>query len=151
VGDFFKSQKNPEVSAQSSKYESETKKSDKKDKKSSEKGDYSSGGDIEILKFKRQFVVPVLEGGQVDALVILNLNVELNSDAPSSAFTYEPKFRDAFTRELLKMSRQGLFGQELTSPDTYEIIRETLLVASKQVMKDGVENVLILDLSRQDQ
>lgn len=113
--------------------------------------DKSASDAITYMKFKRQFVVPVMGNGKINSLVILNLNLELNSSAPTSLYTLEPKLRDAFMRELLSLSHEGVFSNDLTSPETYEKLRTTLLLASQDVIKEGVNNVLILDLVRQDQ
>jgi len=103
------------------------------------------------MKFKRQFVVPVMKGGRIESLVLLNLNLELGPDAPSNAYTLEPKLRDSIMRELLALSHSGVFANDLTSADTYDKLRAALLLASESVITEGVENVLILDLARQDQ
>ena len=80
----------------------------------------------------------------------MNFNLELNDQAPSDSFNMEPKLRDAFMRDLLELSNQGLFSEELTSPKTFEIVRETLLGSSRRIIEQGVENVLILDIARRD-
>ncbi len=131
-------------------------KKDKKDKGHSKKDDkgHSSESDssnVAYLKFKRQFVVPVMQSGKIDALVIMNLNLELNGEAPDNAYSLEPKLRDALTRELLTLSDDDMFGANLTSADSYEILRSTLLRAAKAVMPEGIEDILILDVARQEQ
>lgn len=134
-------------------------KKDKKKKKSKEKGKDKDGkgktssrsGDVSYLKFKRQFVVPVMTQGKIDALVIMNLNLELSSEAPDNAYSLEPKLRDAITRELLALSNEGVFGANLTSAESYENVRRTLLSASKAVLPDGIQDLLILDIARQEQ
>lgn len=103
------------------------------------------------LKFKRQFVVPVMKRGEIDALVIMNLNYELDSDAPDNIYTFEPKLRDAIVRELLTLSDAGIFGDDLTTPQNYEQLRTTLLEAGQRVVGEGIRDVLILDIARQDQ
>lgn len=136
--------------------DSDGKKKSKKDKKSSKKskdGDEGQNGSLEVsyLKFKRQFVVPVMKEGKIDALIIMNLNYELNSDAPENVYTYEPKLRDAIMRELLGLSRDGVFGEGLTSADSYEKIRNRLLGAGQAIIPEGIRGVLILDIARQEQ
>ncbi|MGB6231608.1 MAG: flagellar basal body-associated FliL family protein [Litorimonas sp.] len=118
----------------------------------SSKGDdkKDGGGETEFLRFKRQFVVPVVEDRDVRSLVLLNIALEVSADKREDMFRMEPRFRDAFIRELLTLSDTGYFDGSLTSPDTYEAMRETLLRAAHNVDKDGVVDVLILDLSRQD-
>ncbi|MDB2438720.1 hypothetical protein N9W89_08405 [Hellea sp.] len=113
--------------------------------------DSGSSSDVSYLKFKRQFVVPVMTHGKIDALVIMNLSLEMNSDAPGNAYSLEPKFRDAITRELLALSNEGVFGANLTSTESYEDVRSTLLSATKAILPDGIQNILILDIARQDQ
>jgi len=116
------------------------------------KGDSAVGsGQASYIKFKRQFVVPVMTRGKIEALVIMNLNLELNSDAPSNAYSLEPKLRDAITRELLALSNQGIFGDNLTSAESYENIRKTLLSACEQILPEGIQDILILDIARQEQ
>ena len=136
----------------------------KKDKKSDghgkidKKGGSKGHGDLSsmidgpsYLKFKRQFVVPVLKGNEIEALVIMNLNFELDGSAPDNIYSYEPKLRDAIVRELLTLSDKGIFGEDLTTPQNYEMLRSTLLEAGQQVLSEGIRDVLILDIARQDQ
>ena len=127
----------------------------KKKKKGKDKGGdgktSNSYSDVSYLKFKRQFVVPVMTRGKIDALVIMNLNLELTPDAPDNAYTLEPKLRDAITRELLTLSNDGVFGANLTSAESYENVRRTLLTAAKTVLPDGIQDILILDIARQEQ
>jgi hypothetical protein len=126
-------------------------KKEDKDKKSSDgHGTSDYAGEISYLKFKRQFVIPVMDHKKIEGLVIMNFNLELNDQAPSDSFNMEPKLRDAFMRDLLELSNQGLFSEELTSPKTFEIVRETLLGSSRRIIEQGVENVLILDIARRD-
>lgn len=114
-------------------------------------GEGSSGDNVSYMKFKRQFVVPVMRKGKIDALVIMNLNLELNEKAPDNVYSLEPKLRDAITRELLSLSNNDVFGDSLTSAETYETLRATLLTAAKEVMPEGIRDVLILDVARQEQ
>lgn len=129
----------------------------KKDKgKKGKKGKDGKGKSAGIeagsyLKFNRQFVVPVMEEGHIASLVIANLVIEFDENAPSNAYNLEPKFRDALTREFLRMSNKGLFGDEFTSAESYEQVRDTLYEAAVVVMPEGIRNVLILDIAKQDQ
>ncbi len=113
--------------------------------------DSAGSSAISYLKFKRQFVVPVVKGGKIESLVLLNLNLEIGDDAPENIHSFEPKLRDALMRELMALSHNGLFTGDLTNTKTYDHIRENLLSATKHVLEAGVKNVLILDLSRQEQ
>lgn len=131
-----------------SKKDSHDKKSKSGDKKDGSGG--SDGSTIDYLKFKRQFVIPVMKDNKIQSLVIMNFNIELNDDAPSNSFTFEPKLRDAYMRDLLNLSNEGVFDDDLTSPETFEYIRETLLGSSRKIMPKGVQNILILDIAKRD-
>lgn len=126
------------------------KKEDKKKEPSKGHDEAAYSGEISYLKFKRQFVIPIVDQKKIESLVIMNFNLELNDKAPAESFNMEPKLRDAFMRDLLSLSNQGLFSEELTSPETFETVRETLLGSSRKIIKEGVENVLILDIARRD-
>ena len=121
--------------------------SGKKDK--GDHGEASPYGDVKYLKFKRQFIIPVSKNGKIYELVIMNLNIELGSKAPESSFSLEPKLRDSFIKDLLALSNQGVFSGDITSPETYELLRSTLMTSSKRIISEGVENVLILDIAKQ--
>jgi primosomal protein N' len=127
------------------------KKEKKKKKKTGHGEEEVPSIDIAYMKFKRQFVVPVMRDNKIQSLVLLNINLELKKSAPQNVYTLEPKLRDAIMRELLKLSHEGAFSSSLTSAATYDNLREALLNAVQSVIKDGVSNVLILDLMRQDQ
>lgn len=120
----------------------------KKDKGAKDKGDKSK---VSIMKFKRQFVVPVVKRKRIDALVIMNINLELNDEAPDNIYILQPKLRDAITRELLALSDSDVFGEGLTSIESYQKIQDSLLRACQNVVPYGLETILILDLARQDQ
>ncbi len=129
-------------------------KKDKKNKKGKDGKDEEGSdntNDVTYMKFKRQFVVPIMGKGKIQSLILLNINLELGKNAPQKAYTLEPKLRDAIMRELLVLSHEGAFSDELTSMATYDKLRGALLDAAQGVMKNGVTNVLILDLMRQDQ
>lgn len=157
-GDSAKSESHEEGGDESHAKDDKKSKKDKKKKdgkkkksKDDDHGETDDSTSVSYLKFKRQFVVPVMERGKIDALVIMNLNLELNGDAPENVYSLEPKLRDAITRELLTMSDNDVFGKKLTSAESYETLRDTLLRASKAVVPEGIKDVLILDVARQEQ
>ncbi|WP_306252783.1 hypothetical protein [Parvularcula sp. IMCC14364] len=122
------------------------------------KGDDDHGGDYDAkqtagnyyFNFSRQFVVPVMQSGRVQALVILDLNLEMEQGDADGMFSMEPKFRDALMRELLALSNEGYFTGQLTDPERYDEIQKALLRAARTV-KDEIISVLILDFARQEQ
>lgn len=131
-----------------------TKNSKKKEKSKDGHGKsdaYDDGaGTVSYLKFKRHFVVPVMKNGTIEALVIMNINLLLNENAPDQTYNLEPKVRDALMRNLMGLSNQGAFGNSLTNAENFENIRLELLKAAKSVLSDSVDDVLILDIARQE-
>lgn len=125
-------------------------KSDKKSNKSDGGHDGDKPRETRYLKFKRQFVIPVMKDQKVGGLVLMNFNLELNEDADDEVFSEEPKLRDAYMRVLLQMSSEGAFDGDLVSPATYEQLRYNLITASTRIIDEGVEDVLILDIVKQD-
>ena len=138
--------------------EGEDKKKDKKSKKKKKDdghGDSHGGGGAGVenagyMKFGRQFVVPVLAHDDVDALVILDINLELDPSAAESAYAREPKVRDALLKSLLQLSNEGAFGERLLNEENLDDIRARLLTSAKTVLDDDVIGVLILNVARQD-
>lgn len=124
----------------------------KKAERHGDKKDEKHGDEVTTtyMKFKRQFVIPVMKENKIKSLVIMNFNIELNDAAPANAFNQEPKLRDAFMRDLLNLSNEGVFDDDLTSPETFDYIRETLVGSSRRILSQGVENVLILDVAKRD-
>ncbi len=130
----------------------EKKKKDKKSKKKKDGGYGDKGGaeDAGYLKFGRQFVVPVIARDNVNALVILDINLELDPSAAESAYAREPKLRDALLKSLLQLSNEGAFGDRLLDDENLDDIRARLLASAKTVLDDDVVGVLILNVARQD-
>lgn len=123
----------------------------KKDKKGSGGyGSEGSSGDVSYFKFSREFVVPIMADGSVRALVILHIQLEVDSDIESSLFSMEPKLRDNIMTTLIEISHNGKLFDNLTDPEAYESIRALVLEGLREVTSEGIENVLIVDFARQD-
>ena len=98
-----------------------------------------------------QFVVPVLEGGRVGALVVLALSLEVPVGQTDLVFTREPKLRDAFLRVLFDHANAGGFRGSFTDAATLVSLRRALLEAARKALgADAVSDVLITDILRQD-
>lgn len=128
----------------------ETPKQDDAPKAGGGHGEASEAGSRAYYKFTRQFLVPVVSEGNIQSLVILDLNLEVEPNMTEKIFAVEPKIRDVLMTELLALSNEGRFAERLTDPANYAEIRERLLAAVHRVTSEGVYNVLILDIARQD-
>lgn len=127
------------------------KKPDKKDgahAKDGKEGDAAPA--VIYYKFTREFVVPIIRDGRVSSLVILNLNLEADASIERELFDMEPKLRDNIMTTLITLSNDGTTFESMTSVKNYESIRSLVLQNLGSVVKDGITNVLIVDLAKQD-
>ncbi|MBI1255758.1 MAG: hypothetical protein GC196_15660 [Hyphomonas sp.] len=130
------------------------KKPDKKDGKHGKDGKDGKDGDaapaVIYYKFTREFVVPIIRDGRVSSLVILNLNLEADASIERELFDMEPKLRDNIMTTLITLSNDGTTFESMTSVKNYESIRSLVLQNLGSVVKEGITNVLIVDLAKQD-
>lgn len=125
------------------------------DKKAEKKGkhgksDYASSGKAEYYKFTREFIVPIMKDERVESLVIININLETEPGVSQSLFTMEPKLRDNIMTTLIDLSNDGHTLERMTSAENYETIRSMIKKNLTSVVSTGIENVLIVDLAKQD-
>jgi hypothetical protein len=108
------------------------------------------GGSVVYFKFSREFIVPIIRQGRVDSLVILNLSLEADSSIDQKLFEMEPKLRDNVMTTLITLSNDGTTFESMTDVENYETIRSMVLMNLQTVVSTGIENVLIMDLAKQD-
>lgn len=105
---------------------------------------------IEYVKMSNQFVIPVVKGDMITALVVVSLSLETRNDISEKIYAREPKLRDAFLRVLFDHANMGGFHGAFTSAETLGLLRSALRdVAQKEIGPD-ILNVLIVDIIRQD-
>ena len=113
-------------------------------------GDAAASGEITYYRFSREFVIPIIENGKVDALVILNLNLEVDSALSQQLFSMEPKLRDNIMTTLIKLSADDRTLHSITDVENYETLRSMILTNLQSAVPHGIENVLILDMAKQE-
>ena len=132
----------------------EAKESHKAKGDSSDHGSDSHGGgkasDVVYFKFTREFVVPIMHDRKVESLVIININLEADSDISSKLFSMEPKIRDNIMTTLIELSNDGHTFDNITDVESYETIRAMVLMNLQKAIPTGIENVLIVDIAQQD-
>ncbi|PQA87416.1 flagellar basal body-associated FliL family protein [Hyphococcus luteus] len=102
------------------------------------------------MKFSRQFVVPVVHNGRPKSMVILDINIEVDSSESEGVYALEPRLRDAFLARLMALSGEGMLPQMLEDMDKLEYTKMALLEESRKIMGDAALDVLILDLGIQN-
>jgi len=105
---------------------------------------------FEYVKFNSQFVVPIQTDGHVTALLVANLQLEVNQGSTEEAFLREPRIRDAFLKILFEMAAEGSFDGDMFAPTVQMELRGRLLSAARKVLGDEVNAVLISDFLKQD-
>ena len=123
---------------------------DKKAKKDDKYDKSESSGDSAYYKFSREFVVPIMRGGQVKSLVILHISLETDNATANNLFTEEPKLRDNIMTTLIELSNDGRTLEELTNVSNYETIRSMILMNLNEAISEKIKNVLIVDVAKQD-
>ncbi|WP_428408212.1 hypothetical protein [Hyphococcus sp.] len=121
---------------------------DKKKKGGGHGADEDVGG-VTYMKFSRQFVIPVMRRGKPKSMVILDINIEVDNSLNESAYSLEPRLRDALLTRLLALAGEDMLPQMLEDVDKMEYMKSALLETSREIMGDAALNVLILDLGIQ--
>lgn len=110
----------------------------------------SSSSDVDYFKFSREFVVPIIRNGKVASLIILNINLEVDGSLSGKLFALEPKIRDNIMTTLIGLSNDGDTLISISDVQNYESIRATMLMNLESVVPSGINNVLIMDVGKQD-
>jgi flagellar protein FliL len=129
--------------------EGETTKSEAAPKENEAAADDAENGP-EYVKLSNQFVIPVLEQGQVASMVILALTLEVTHGSSEATYTREPKLRDAFLQVLFDHANSGGFKGAFTDGSNLVLLRKALLEAAQSAVGPNVTDVLISDIARQD-
>ena len=112
--------------------------------------DGHGGGGNEFVKLNSQFVVPVVNGDRIQALVVLSLSLEVVAGGTEIVYAREPKLRDVILRVLFDHANIGGFEGNFTEARRLEILRRSLMEAARNVMGSSVKDVLITEIARQD-
>lgn len=107
--------------------------------------------EFEYAKLSNQFVVPIVRGERVTALVVMALSIEVPVGQTESVFLREPKLRDSFLQILFDHANIGGFEGNFTDAQVLGRLRTALReVAQRDLGKDLARDVLIIEIARQD-
>lgn len=104
----------------------------------------------DYVKLNNQFVVPILEGGKVTAMVVLSLSLEITAGSTEVVYDREPKIRDAFLQVLFDHANTGGFRGSFTDGSNLVVLREALTEKAVGILGSVVTDVLITEIARQD-
>ena len=104
----------------------------------------------EYVKMNNQFVVPVVKGDRVNALVVLSLSLEVPAGQKDAIYSHEPKLRDSFLQVLFDHANIGGFDGAFTNANNLAVLRGALREIAQKDMGDQITDVLIVEIARQD-
>lgn len=106
--------------------------------------------DTDFANLNKQFVVPIIKDDKVVALVVASLSLEVESGAAETVYDKEPKLRDVFLKVLFTHAHSGGFSGEFTSGHAIEDLRGRLFEVAHEVVGGVLQDVLIVEIVRQD-
>lgn len=104
----------------------------------------------EFTRLNNQFIIPVLEDGEVRSLVVMSLSVQTRIGARTVVFAREPKLRDVFLQVMFDHANAGGFDATFTAGPQLTALRQALWEAARSVLGEDVVDVLVTDIARQD-
>lgn len=110
----------------------------------------ASPADREYIKMNNQFVVPVVKGDDVDALVVMSLSLEVPAGQKDAIYSQEPKLRDSFLQVLFDHANVGGFDGAFTNANNLSVLRDALREVAQKDMGEQITDVLIIEIARQD-
>lgn len=113
-------------------------------------GEAHDSSEPEYVKLNNQFVVPVVAGGRVTALVVMSVSLQVGAGGRETVFAREPKLRDSFLQVLFDHANAGGFDGIFTTAENLRTLRMALLEAARSVLGETVTDILIIDMMRQD-
>lgn len=113
-------------------------------------GKTEDGAGFEYVKLPNQFVIPVVQEGAVEALVVISLSLEVLTGYGEFVYSREPKLRDGFLKALFDHANLGGFSGNFTASERIDLLRQSLLAEAKHALGSKVNSVLITDFARQE-
>lgn len=104
----------------------------------------------DFVKINNQFVVPVVKGEDIAALVVMSISLEVPTGGSEKIYQREPKLRDLFLQVLFDHANSGGFDGAFTAGPPMQALRTALLETARRELGNNVSDILITDIARQD-
>jgi hypothetical protein len=105
----------------------------------------------QYVQMTNQFVVPIVRDQRVSSMMVLSLSIETAEGRADTIYDKEPKLRDIFLQVMFDHANIGGFDGVFTDVSQLAVLRRALReVAQKSLGSDIVNDVLIVDMARQD-
>ncbi|MEM9762673.1 MAG: hypothetical protein AAF968_09210 [Pseudomonadota bacterium] len=115
------------------------------DESSAEEAVLEGPDDVQVVRLERRLIVPIVTQRETRAVVLIDVAVEVPTDAGEAAHSQVPRLRDAFLRTMLSLAAGGAFDNGVPSPDTIEETRRLLRADARRVLGLRQAEVLILE------
>ncbi len=104
----------------------------------------------DYVKLNNQFIVPVVADEHVSSLIVMSLSLEVALGRAETVYAIEPKLRNIFLQVMFDHANMGGFDGAFTSSNKMTLLRNALLEAAHKALGSDVNDVLIVDVVRQD-
>lgn len=111
--------------------------------------EHSDDTETTFVEFSDQFLIPLVGDNDVEAMVVLNISIEVDESAFETVLSMEPKLRAAFLQSLFNHANHGGFDANFTAFSTMDSLRRELWQVARNTVGPSVRDVLILDIIRQ--
>jgi hypothetical protein len=109
-----------------------------------------ASGPTGFVGLNNQFVVPVLKGDRIAAMVVMSLSIEIAQGNAQAVYEREPKLRDGFLQVLFDHANRGGFDGEFTNANSMDVLRRMLAQVARDLLGPVARGVLITEIARQD-
>lgn len=104
----------------------------------------------EFAPLENPFVVPVMDGDTLVAMMAITLSVEVPVGQVTSVYAIEPRLRDSLLQDMFMHANIGGFSGNYTATDKLRILRQDLLTSTREILGETALDVLLIDIKRQD-
>lgn len=102
------------------------------------------------VQIGRQFIIPIVEGRETQALMLFELAVDVPIGYGDVVFDQELRLRSAFNDVLFSMSHTGAFSENYTDDLIIAELKSKLGAAVERYVDTPTYEILILDMLRQE-
>lgn len=97
-----------------------------------------------------QFIVPVMHGEHVAALVLISVGLDTQEDSRSDVVHMEPRLRAAFLAALFDLSSIGGLDGDITAPEWRSGVVRALEGAAHDLAGDKITEVQLMEVNKQE-
>lgn len=98
-----------------------------------------------VVPLSRRIIVPVVTAQRTEALVLLDVAVEVPAEIAPEVHNAIPKLRDSFLTAMLSLAAGGAFDKGLADPLLLENVRRILTDRVRAILPEPSAEVLVLE------